>query len=160
MQRKTMFYERFFNWIKGSVIIDFSSEHNLTSIYRKFFLSFLSIWKAAVLNATNERRNQQTNKQTNNNRQINKQTHFFKREIVSYKLNNYIESEQTSLKKRSAVCVNDVYVISVILVQSDVNGVLFEIWFGWIETWTTIDSTISSYILFSWLHRQNYVYFG
>jgi len=37
MQRKTMFYQRFFNWIKGSVIIDFSTEHNLTSIYRYFF---------------------------------------------------------------------------------------------------------------------------
>jgi len=37
MQRKTMFYQRFVNfltWIKGLVNIDFSTEHNLTSIYR------------------------------------------------------------------------------------------------------------------------------
>ena len=33
MQRKVMFYQRFVNWIKGSVIIDFSTEHDLTSIY-------------------------------------------------------------------------------------------------------------------------------
>jgi len=34
MQRNTMYYQRFVNWIKGSVIIHFSTEHNWTSIYR------------------------------------------------------------------------------------------------------------------------------
>jgi len=47
MRRKTMFYQRFFNWIKGSVIIDFSTEHNLTSILPLFF----SIWRTAPLTA-------------------------------------------------------------------------------------------------------------
>jgi len=37
MQRKTMFYQRFVNWIKGSVIIDFSTEHNWTSITVNFY---------------------------------------------------------------------------------------------------------------------------
>ena len=49
-----MFYQRFFNWIKGLVIIDFSTEHNLTSIIVNFiyffpFFYFLSIWKTAAL---------------------------------------------------------------------------------------------------------------
>jgi len=49
MQRKKMFYQRFFNWIKWSVIIDFSTEHNLTSIYPFFHFLFLSIWRTAAL---------------------------------------------------------------------------------------------------------------
>jgi len=47
-----MFYQRFVNWIKGSVIIDFYTEHNLTSINRqlkKSFFLFLSIWRTAAL---------------------------------------------------------------------------------------------------------------
>ena len=32
--KKNDVYQRFFNCIKGSVIIDFSTKHNLTSIYR------------------------------------------------------------------------------------------------------------------------------
>jgi len=40
MQRKTMFYQRFVNLIKGLVIIDFSTEHNLTSVYRLFVLKY------------------------------------------------------------------------------------------------------------------------
>jgi len=37
MQRKTMFYQRFVNWIKRWVIIHFFTEHNLTRFYRFFF---------------------------------------------------------------------------------------------------------------------------
>jgi len=47
-----VFTNDFVNWIKGSVIIEFSIEHNLTSINRYFhylfhFL-FLSIWRSAA----------------------------------------------------------------------------------------------------------------
>ena len=46
MQRKTMFYQRFVNWIKGSVIVDFSTEHNM---YLPLILNFkfLSISRTA-----------------------------------------------------------------------------------------------------------------
>ena len=53
MQRKTMFYQWFVNWIKRSVIIDFSTEHNSTSFtvnFNIFFIFyFLSIWSTAAL---------------------------------------------------------------------------------------------------------------
>ena len=38
MQRKKMFHQLLVNWIKGSVIIDFSTEHNLTSYFNIFSL--------------------------------------------------------------------------------------------------------------------------
>ena len=40
MQRKPCFTNDFVNWIKGSVIKDFSTEHNWTSIYRIFFVFY------------------------------------------------------------------------------------------------------------------------
>jgi len=43
-------FVNFLTWIKGSVIIDFSIEHSLTSFNRYFFVSFLSIWRSAALN--------------------------------------------------------------------------------------------------------------
>ena len=55
MQRKTMFYQRFVNWIKGSVIIDFSTEHNqylLLILIFFFIFYFLSILRTAALSKT------------------------------------------------------------------------------------------------------------
>ena len=49
MQRKSVFYQRFCQLSHlGSVIIDFSTEHNLTSIYRYYFFISLSIWWSAA----------------------------------------------------------------------------------------------------------------
>jgi len=45
MQRKTMYYQGFCQLShlnKGFSTIDFSTEHNLTSIYRYFFIVFLA----------------------------------------------------------------------------------------------------------------------
>ena len=40
------------SWIRGSVIIYFSTEHNLTSIYRYVISFCLSIWRSAGLKVT------------------------------------------------------------------------------------------------------------
>ena len=44
MQRKTMFNQRFCQLNLWSVIIDFSTEHNLTGIYRYFFFIFFILF--------------------------------------------------------------------------------------------------------------------
>jgi len=41
-------FVNFLTWIKGSVKIAFSTEHNLTSIYHYFF-QFFSIWRSALI---------------------------------------------------------------------------------------------------------------
>ena len=55
MQRKTMFYQRFCQLNLWSVITDFSTEHNLTIVYRffkYFFFIFLEHLDDSCFNIT------------------------------------------------------------------------------------------------------------
>ena len=54
MQRKTVFYQRFVNWIKVSVIIDFSTEHNFKTFINvdKYAARAIIVFLHAVINKT------------------------------------------------------------------------------------------------------------